>query len=418
MDLQLTIYNSIFFFCILFFSILKRKGVAISTYIIAVWFVSSIMSVFYVMAWGSFDRVSIYPYLYLWICFLIFLYPISKFNPKCLNDIKVENHLFLKWLIIGLSIIAILPLIENTIQAISVLTSGGDIISEMHSQRNNIGYDYDKAQYWLDPVGKICNSVTMKFVPLLPLLLIYSIVTKAKKAVIVGLIVLNLNPIMFNIAFGGRTSAAFFVMSAIFLVLLLKEQIPKKNLKRIFVYGCIVCVGLIVMMIVIANLRFSDSTESSFDILSLYLGEGMPNFNNSMWNIRMGTTGDNSFSFFKYIFGFDAITENTLRREHWHEGVTGVDPVRFYTIIGDWFSDLGAVGTFLLVVLLSVFIRKISRKKDSISFTSLYLFLSFCDIVLSGFTFYKYKMFPISVNFFVGLLICVIINFRFKRKYD
>lgn len=422
MNIPLSICNAIFFLVILILSQYKKKEITITSYLLLVWFVSAIFSIFYVSFNTDYISITLIPYLYFGICFLISIYPISRFNTSCLKHIRIGNVKFLNFLIIFLASISVLPFLENLIHLFYSYTGGNNESVLVDLYKEKMGADFDRDEYvtWLSSVGFLFNKITLKFKYINLLLLFYYLIKeKPNKFILVGLLMLVFNPILFSLSMAGRGPSVFFLLYAAFFVVLFKNTIPVNIYKKIVQIGLIIIVVTILGLSILTISRFNQSSlgsETVFAWISVYLGEGIVDFNEYMWNIETYTEGDNSFAFIKNMLGFETFIDYLERREYWSASVTGISPLRFYTYIGDWFSDLGPYFTLLLIVIFSFFMRSITSNKASISFISLYLFVSFYQMILCGFTFYPYKTYQDSSNLFFNLIICGIISFSIKKK--
>ena len=263
---------------------------------------------------------------------------------------------------------------------------------------------------WLSAPGRILNSIANKFTQLSYVL--FFIVLSNKKLQVKHLtlcFIPILNALMYAMARSGRGAVAFAVLYMVFLYLLFKNSIAEElrnKLKKAFfvVFGFFSCV--IIMLTII---RYSNSLgdKTMLVSVSLYLGEGQVRFFEEMWNIHVNTAGDNSFSFFKYIFGEDTFINNLERREYWNANKTGVEPLYFYTFIGDIYSDIGKYSIILYGILFAIIHRCL---KTHISVYAFYMLCVFCYILVNGFTIYPFKIYALTSNVFIGLLVLYVLT--------
>jgi oligosaccharide repeat unit polymerase len=415
--MEFTIYNMLFFLAMLIMYQYREKKFTAVSYILAMWLASSIFSIFYVMSYGPFDRLTIKPYFYLELCFLISLYPVYKFDVNCLKNIHVDENL-LNILILAVSVTAILPFFENLIHFIDTYILHPDVntLFKMYNDKTTVGVDKYDLTGWISPIGRICNSITLKFQPLVLLSLFYYLTReKINRFRIWGLLLILANISLFTLLMSGRTTVTFLFLFFVFFYSLFRSILSKKILKKIVVIF-IVVVGCIVIVVGILSIaRFEghsvDVHHNMFEWISTYLGGGLVDFNDSMWNISQYTKGDRSFSFFLNILGFDTYTDHMEFRQHWTELKTNVLPHRFYTYIGDWYSDLGLF-TVLLIIVLSLIVRKTTSKRNSISFMSLYVYVSFCYVIVNGFMYYPILSSHEALGFVLCLIVCFILSIK------
>ena len=205
----LVIYNSLCFLLLFVWLQLQNKELTITKYVVGIWLTSAVLSVFFASSWGPFTKLSLLPFLFFEICYLISIYPIYKFNDRCLNNIYIENPKILKFLIIFIAIIAILPFFENFVHIISSFTSHDNTqIATIYDDKMSGDFDEKKLSIWLGPLARICNSFTRRFWGL-ELLLLFFYLTRPKinKFILLGLGLAAINPVLFSIAMAGRGSA-------------------------------------------------------------------------------------------------------------------------------------------------------------------------------------------------------------------
>jgi oligosaccharide repeat unit polymerase len=373
------------------------------------------------MSYGPFDRLALIPYLYFELCFLISLYPIYKFDVNCLKNIRV-NAILLNILICVVAIAAILPFFENLIYFIDVYILHPDIntLYNMYVDKVAVGIDKYDLTNWISPVGRICNSITLKFQPIVLLSLFYCLTRKKiNKFSVTGLLVILSNISLFTVLLSGRGTVVFFFIFFIFFCLLFRNILSKKLLKQVATVSFVIVGSMTVAMVILSMARFEghgvNEHHGIVEWISMYLGGALVDFNDSMWNISQYTEGDRSFSFFKDLMGFTTYTEYPEFRLYWHSAKTNVLPHRFYTYIGDWYSDLGPWFTLLLTTVLSLAVRKITSKRKSISFVSLYVYLSFCYIIINGWSIYPYLTGKSTLGIILCLIVCFVLSVNINK---
>jgi oligosaccharide repeat unit polymerase len=352
---------------------------------------------------------------------VISIIPFWKINTEELSMIRLRNKKLFVDLILFLGIISLFPFIENlTHLLISLSDSGSNDIYDLYLNKQSGDFNTRELIFWLDPISIWLNTITLKLQPISLLFLFYYLTfERINKYILIGLTMLALNPIVFGMSMAGRGAASYFILSFIFLMILFKGRILSKRysvlLKTSVIFLSISIIGIVVITLV----RFNESTAygNVFEWISLYLGEGSVNFCNTMWEIKVNTEGDNSFSFLKSFLGFDGITDLFEKEAYWNESRTGVSPVRFYTFIGDIFSDLGGWASILYFSFISFGILKLFKNRKNISFVKLFIYVVIFQMILFGFTIYPYKIYSISMNIFICLFLAFLLDFNFKNLY-
>jgi oligosaccharide repeat unit polymerase len=381
----------------------------------SVWAVSSIFSlIFYLLDPVRHPNITLIPYLFLQVCFFISIYPIRKFKNESINKIKVTSPLLLVYFCVFLSIISILPFFENVIHFFSVYIdeSGVGLVGIYEDKMDNT-IDKHKMITWFSPVGKICHNFVGSFSPLSIFLLFYFFTKpRINKWLLMGLTVSSIEPVLYSLNMSGRGGCTFFIFKAIFLYFLFYEKFSVNARKIIMLSGVGLILLLIIPLIILSQTRFENSSSTGFYITSLYLGEGTVNFSNLMWNdIREYTQGDNSFCYFKSILGFDTFKDYLDRRDFWNESKLGIPVHIFYTYIGDWFMDFGAIGTLMLTIFLSLIVWKIISIKNKISLLGLYIFYVYSSVIFEGFTIYPLLNYYIAKHILRGAIVLYVVSY-------
>lgn len=141
--------------------------------------------------------------------------------------------------------------------------------------------------------------------------------------------------------------------------------------------------------------------------ISLYLGEGSLRFSQYVWNLNTTSAGDTCFSFIKDLLGLETFTDNTSRRD-FYEVRLGIPTSIFYTMIGDFYQDLGFVGTIILVIIIYIILNKMLQRivnKHSFTFVSLFFISIFTLIFLHGFMYYIFKQYSLQMNLFLSFIL-------------
>lgn len=415
------IYHLAFFILIFVHSLIKKtKSGIILSYLLLVWSISVAYALFMhlVMPWAD-TNITLLPFVFFQVCFLINIYPIKKFNETCLTYIKIANPLLLKYMLIFFALVAVVPFFENLFHVLTTYssTSALDLYDIYENKMTEGGFQH-KVAGWLSLPGKIGNSFTGKFFYLLSFLLFfYLTLEKINKYLLIGIILAVANPLLFQLAMAGRGSVAFFILEAIFLFLLFRKQIPVKRRKNILVIGSIF-IGFAVLAMSIMTIVRKEGSGASFsdmEMVGFYLGRSHLTFNCERWHMKQHTQGDAAFSFFKYIFGFPTFTDTIKFREYWTDSKLGISVHLFGTYLGSWFSDLGKAGTILFSVVLAFWMRIVTKRNISISLSSLFLFYIYFDTLLVGWSTFKFGGFGLMLNVVFCYIVLVLITSLQKR---
>lgn len=401
-------------FLIYLFKVKREYGSYI--FIVFVWALSSVASIIYYSALPyNYERVTIFPYIFLFICLLLSFYPFYT-NDDNIKNISIGNIKLFNTIIFVLGIVSILPFIENLIHIISTYgATNTDSLADVYSDKMSGDFDRSKYINWFSIFGRIGNAINLKFQYCsLFILFLYLCMPQRKKLYIFFLILSSINPVLYQLGMSGRSTLVFTFLRLILLFLIFRNFLGKKQKSIIIKYGLITLIVGVLLFSIITLARYRTSSGANSIPLvawiSLYIGEGSLNFNNNMWYTNAFTEGDNCFSFFKNLFGLDTFIDYLERREYWGPR-TGVDPVRFYTFIGDIYSDLSYF-VIPLLLLIVYYLRRMVVNKNVVSLFKVYLLYSWGYICVTGITCYTLKTYQSMIDFIFSLFIIYIISKR------
>ena len=401
-----------------------RKDKACLRYIMFIWMLSSIFSIIFYTASQEYNKITIIPYIFFATCLAISIIPFGYIDDRY-STITIRNKFFFERIILFFCLISIIPFFENAIHLVKTFSfDNSDALATLYADKMEGDFDKQKVVNWYSPVGKICNSLNLKFQYCsLFLLFLYLGYGKINKYKLGGLLMGCVNPVLYTLSLSGRSAVVFTSLNAIFTYLMFRNYIKNRiYIKRLKAVAIGIFSIFILLFSIMTFARYSMSegaqTVSMLGWISLYAGEGTLNFNQNMWHTQAFTEGDNCFAFIKYILGMDTFTDFLERRDYWGPKM-GISPSRFYTFIGDIYSDLGYfIIPFLLT--LSSILKKAIYKKHVIASNKLYILYVWGMLCVTGFTCFTYKTFSNSLDLFTGFLIIWLINasIGLKNKND
>ena len=206
-----------------------------------------------------------------------------------------------------------------------------------------------------------------------------------------------------------RSSSAYWIMSAVTLFVLFRNQLPSKVKKQLSVLGLVALVGVIAYLAAMTIARFGerDSNGGALGSLISYFGQSYINF------CYFFDEYDLPYHHFgivfpftsEYIFGVPSGGVNIQQEMTWlSHKETGV----FYTFIGQMIIGIGQFWAIIMTMAYSFFSFKtlgnINRRKK-IDIMSLYLYFAFASVVLLGIFTHYYagpaKSFSLVAMYFV-----------------
>lgn len=398
-------------FVALFWLLYVKKFSLVPLYIVGIWCVSSFFAILFQLAFDvKYEKLSILPYVFLFICFCISLFPIVKCQKRMENAIPcVTFGLFDKiiWVFILLSLI---PFYENLRYVIS--SYGAIDTSGLADMYNDKMYGDGIKVTWLSSLGMIGNSLDGVFIQLLVFIPFYFLTRKKiNKYLLLFSFLPVLNHVLFQLASSGRGFATQFFLDAVFLILLFRKQIPSTRFKKLKLVSLVVipCFFLLLSILTLARGNSSNKGVETSITVGYYVAKSHLDFNESLWNIRKHTEGDNSFGFVKDLIGLDVPKD---KNAYWNYSKTGIIPSLFYTYIGDWYMDFGPFFTIVLLLIWSfVFSIIFIREKRTASLLPFFLYFVFCEILINGWTINIFK----TSGSFRNLLLSIVLLFIIQK---
>ncbi|CAG9892646.1 hypothetical protein BOVA604_1530 [Bacteroides ovatus] len=378
------------FICVFIWSIKHKYKLLVL--ISAIWLSTAIVSSFYslnpyiVMS----KELLLEPYLYLFGCFLICIYPLyaaEKLNIS--QKIIIYNSDIFNITILVLALVSYEPLLETLIR---ISTKGIDNLADVYISER-AGTNFDSRGYF-SFVGRFFFNIVdyFKFISV-PLFLFYLTLPKRKIFITIGLACAVLNPVMFNLANGQRFLLVLTFYSFIFNFILLIPLFAKSVIKKILRYGLISLGMLLILFASISISRFGKNSDYDaagyggiYQVLR-YFGESFYNFNTEGYWIKNHTWGRNSFT--TYYSYFDPNNSYSIGKQN---EITGIITNIFYTYIGNFVIDFGKVITTIIFLISSILLTsKVKRIRKYLKLGNLILISLYANIILFGTTYFVYQ---------------------------
>lgn len=364
---QILIYNTILYLLsFLYFFIKEKYTITCKNFLFACLSIFALSSYLFYIQPGfiytvHYSEMTIFPFIYLYAGFMLLLTPYRKLNNKAKEIILLNEQQLDKFINI------VLPFILFILICFILLILQKGLVTDINESRNELyeeGVDYGILQSnWI--FSTILRLYNISYVSLLCLSFYCLIFTK--KNFKIWCFIISPYVISFASAIYTSTRAQLFfiILFIIFQRLLYTSYISKKQ-KRVFNYITFFLGSLIGTFLIAVSLsRFKDAASL---YMYKYAGESMINFNGLLFNNIEGTT--NGLAYFAYIpnkLGFiPQLPYNTLN-EKWDfiENTTGVSGQFFYTIIGAFIFEIGKTGTFILLIIANLFLRKKFNRAQS-----------------------------------------------------
>lgn len=366
-------------------------------------------------------KIDLEPMLYLSVCLIVTFYGIFPYSDNRIEVLKIDNWKLLKrleWFQILTSSAAIIFYLPFAISGLS--GNVADNRQNIQSMGNGL-QEYGLLNSFFTIIGNL-------FVLSIVLSLINFATVGRGGSRLRGKILLLLSGvyIIYVLAYIGRDSFVYWLLTFLFIYLLLKDFIPRseqKNIRKIF--GAIAASAFI-PFIVITFARFSggnafapsDSNSVLFSIFD-YAGQQIFNFNDQYMVDAIPRLG--LINFGQIIGGVSSLLGlpfQVLDMADYYSDYTqsGAIAWRFPTFIGSWLQDFGRAGTVIAVTILALLTRLSLRKQartGELQFSHLLYFIVLSQVLLFG-VFY-YRQYATSMSQITLLLIAFLFS-MFKNR--
>lgn len=381
------IYIVFLFFLTLLF-ITWHKYWAVSSYLVGIYTFSLLLSIKQYTMESDFTMMELSfvgSILYVLLLLLFFL-PYMRETPRI--DGSLSNIQKKRFSIVGyassLFIILGMLLMFNKIREVSSLdfSEVRSAVYEGEASSNISNYS------GIEKIGSVilgwCSGLSYVFL----ILFFYSYVYIKKKIILkICLFVASLSATYLGLMVAGRTKIMYWAMFAgLCLVVFypLMNEIKKRNTK---VMSAIIAIPVVTYFLAVSIIRTISTGRDTSDFLSDYIGMPYLKFN-EFWieYTPPAITLDRVFPFSSFLLGTNFDLENYRSMI---ESKTGMNIGIFYTMLGDFMVDLGALGMVCLSCIYFI-IAKHCLKRSTFSLYNLMIFAIIVQIPLHGLFYYSF----------------------------
>ena len=348
--MEIVILNSVLYLFTLYKHYKETQKLDFAFVVLAVYAFVAVMGVFYYSMEPSIQgNITLFPLIYLFGIFLIFIYPFRNKGIK-IDRFEIENR--------GLfNIFLIIFLVSSIVSVVSTFSSSYQVF--LTNDWDAVYQEEDKIMY-NNQFERLAKNITGYGGSLACIISFYylslSDIAKKWKYLAIASIVLIIFSGFLN---ASMMAARGMALKVIFLVLtvfmLFKDRLDSKLTKKVFIYGTLLFIVYFAYSSIIATARFDvvGSNYNANQSMIAYLGMPMLKFDYGIMDsihsymhgdFILGTNGN------KYYSGLDSILGT-------HVGTA------FCTFIGNLYMDFGPIGTLLIAIVVSaIFSRKIYIK--------------------------------------------------------
>lgn len=330
----------------------------------------------------TFEEITVFPLIYLYIVLMISFYPVLKFSNKGICDIKMPDGIAMNVISIIVIIVYLCFFFQTILSnfSLSGLFDPATLVENYETKTDNIGYDDGKINIF----GILKNF----FNSILWILFMYNWIQK-KKILVIGVLVAIIISVFTSLAWGARGPLMFIILQIPFAYLVFSPLMTQKMRKQyiltvagfvifIFAGGAALTIG-----------RFDDAANFTIvDILLYYASSNFIKFDNFVLDVGGCRYGDRVFPLIRLLLGLDTAGDYKTRRLLYPN--LKIDDSQFTFFVGEFVIDFGPILAFLIISFFAIFFfKRLSSKKYDLG-TILLLSLVY-NIIVVGFTLFPYS---------------------------
>lgn len=299
-----------------------------------------------------FENISLFPFLYLYTLILITSYPLLKLEERKINIIIVPKIS----IIVPFTVFIILV---NLLSVVEIVNSFDKILLSIFIDSSNAKDLYNESREVIDSEGVNYIAVfSSAFRDFPQFLLFYFLALKEKnRFIIFGLLISVLVSLLSGLVNGLRGNVIFVLLSSVFLYFMFYRFYTDK-IKKLVRFVCLTIFLIVSIPFAIISFGRFDTGYSNYDdsnyALKSYSGQSFLYFNNYGLDANGIRNGDRIVNLFKSMV-YDDVPKNwEIRRIKYNHMI--INDEVFTTFIGDVALDFGPILTFLIFIVMSVFI--------------------------------------------------------------
>lgn len=411
------IFNACLYMALFCFWWNKHKGLNSGTYILLIWSVCSLVGVFYepVNIYGHMRKITVWPYLYLFVCNCLMFIPILAFKAERLRHISINNRLLIP-LGIVLGIISIPPFVESSIYYYINHSNTQMMLDAFNDRYADTSTTYSYLSTFSKRLTYILHSVrTLSLFLLFYMPVIYT-KKKSFKFAYIGVCLSVVLIVLESLILLARFQVVIYGLYGFFIYLILRNLYNEKLRTVASRYMKILAIAFVSLQIVQTASRYFNYTENlgqqevgAIAYLGQYLGESMGNFNGNIVHSD-------------YYFGADPILKTyadflhiPLEKTVYREGRFHTN--QFFTVVGEFWRAYGGGATLVIFLIfpywLYVVVKRINYKK--VSFAFFILLIMYSKMAIVGIFYHAY--FVDANELLVMPLFVILLTLYKKKKY-
>jgi len=399
--MEFVLINAIIYVITLLLYWFKRRKIDILFLLLSLYTLVAVLGIPEVISEPNEWKIRLWPYIYLYIAFMLFFRPYYFDSDTLCVRLYVRNFKNLKFistLIIVLSILTIccyLPVAVNNIV-------NGDW-SAIRTDHYN-----DDIQIFSNRFEEFFANLSTHFRLAGTILFFYFLTIKDISSIrkILLSISVIVPPLLISCTSAARDILFELFFSLVICYIIFHKDIPTNIKKALTVTALFLFILMIIYSMAITMSRFGEGDQSSSSLV-YYFSHSFLTFNYGLTDTINGHLyGD---LFFGRIYDFftgrvgPPITIDNAIGTHL--------TTAFFTFVGAWYIDFGPIGTFIIAIFLPMIISPFFKRKSQLKIADIYVYVFYLSYLIRGVFVHPRG---IAFNWFVAVIVYFLLKVNFK----
>ena len=390
------IINSLFYITAFVMYQIRMRTFQMGSFILLFYSLLSVGSVwlYNIDSVWTFETITIFPLVYLYIVLMISFYPLLKFSNKKMSNIKMPDDMVMSMISVVVIIVYLCFFFQTILSnfSLSNLFDPMTLAENYETKSDNVGYNDGKVNIF-GILKNIFNSI-------LWILFMYNWIQK-KKLLTIGVFI----AIIILVFIIMQVPFVYFVFSP-----LMSQEMRRKYLFTVAAFVILIFVGGAALTLG----RFNDAADFTImDIVLYYASSNFIKFDNFVLDVGGCRYGDRVFPLIRVLLGLDTAGDYKTRRLLYPN--LKVDDSQFTFFVGEFVIDFGPILAFIIISLAAYYFYKKIITNEYDFGTILILSLAY-NIVVIGFTLFPYSEISGNLSIIYTIFwIFVFKYFTFKR---
>lgn len=404
------VFIYLFFFGMYFSSNYRKVGFNSSTFLIGIYFISSIFAFILLFVYDTYDldQVTFIRTIFHSVVIYLFLSPIVTFGNRVENKLTIPNGIGLDiftYIVIMFTILSII----YSIPRVSFAFSFDDLRSVRNLHNDRALYEGPAAAE--NPFMYI-GSIGHHFAILSLFLFFFYLAYKPKSRRFQIILFLgSFSIVLNNLSMMGRDGIVRWILLFVFFFLFFKKKLPPVVVRRTLYWATVASVPIIIVFLLISFSRFSERENSVLYYLIDYAGQSFIYFSYNFESFYEGAFGGRMS--FPILFSREEQVKGALNDTIY----SSYNLNTFSTFVGSFYKDVGLIVTLLIGIFFRIIMSYYFNYTRN-SFVKLIVYILLFQVILFGVFYYMFYNITVVRTLLLVVFISLILsnNFFYRVK--